>query len=260
MSIHVSNFTHVEVFFEDESRGKIRDGIVSWQRPSVYHYRTKRENGTYATDLNIYIVPVKAGRSRVMFTSRFMPWLPTWLTHAASNRFLNTDIWLHDSEIAARSRSTKSLNYIYGSQSDLGVRAYRQWWMKQGFSAAPPNTFGPSSPEDLKPMTRQQQIDPWEYHTKHCSSCRRSLKTMKRVQLGGLFASIASAILLRNSPIRAALVAATALYVRFLATQAATALEGNPYPSGVSDRSPAHEENYEDISFGNRIRAKLGRK
>lgn len=83
---------------------------------------------------------------------------------------------------------------------------------------------------------------------------------MKRVQMGGLFASIASAVLLRNSPVKAALAAATALYVRYLARQAATALEGNPYPSGVADRSPAHEENYEEISLSNRIRVKLGRK
>jgi len=233
---------------------------VSWQRPSVYHFRTKRDNGTYGTDLNIYIVPVKAGRSRVMFTSRFLSGIPTWLTHAASNRFLNTDVWLHDAEIVARSRSTRNLNYIFGSQSDMGVRAFRQWWLKHGFSSAPPNTFGPSSPEDLKPMTRREQIDPWEYHTKHCSSCRRALKMMKRVQMGGLFASIASAVFLRNTPIRAALAAAAGLYVRYLAMKTATAVEGNPFPSGVADRSPAHTENYEEISLGNRFRVKLGRK
>lgn len=235
-------------------------GIVSWQRPSVYHFRTKRDSGAYETDLNIYIVPVKAGRSRVIFSSRFLSWTPTWLTHAASNRFLNTDIWLHDAEIVARTRSTKALNYIFGSQSDMGVRAFRQWWLKQGFSSAPPNTFGPSSPQDLKSMTRREQIDPWEYHTKHCSSCRRALKVMKRVQWGSLFVSIASAVLLRNTPVRASLAAGLALYVRYLALRTATAVEGNPYPSGIADRSPAHIENYEGLSFGNRLRVKLGRK
>ena len=169
-------------------------------------------------------------------------------------------MWLHDAEIVARTRSTKALNYIYGSQSDLGVRAFRQWWMRQGFSSAPPNTFGPSSPKDLKPMTRREQIDPWEYHSKHCSSCRRALKVMKRVQVIGLFASIASAIFLRNAPVRAVLAAALGLYVRYLAGKTATAVEGNPYPSGVADRSPAHAENYDQLTVGNRFRVKLGRK
>lgn len=109
-------------------------------------------------------------------------------------------------------------------------------------------------------MTRREQIDPWEYHTKHCSSCRRALKVMKRVQMGGLFASIASAVLLRNSPVRAALTVAAALYVRYLAMKTATAVEGNPFPSGVADRSPAHTENYEEITLRNRLRVKLGRK
>lgn len=194
-----------------------------------------------------------------MFSSRFFPWLPTWLTHAASNRFLNTDVWLHDAEIVARTRSDKA-PYIFGSQSDMGVRAFRQWWLKQGFSSSPPNTFGPSPPEDLKPMTRREQIDPWEYHTKHCSSCRRSLKAMKRIQRGSLFASIASAVLLRNAPVRACLTAGIALYIRHLTMKTATALEGNVFPSGVADRSPAHIENYEELSFGNRLRVKLGRK
>ena len=235
-------------------------GIASWQRPSVYHFRTKKGGGAYQTDLNIHIIPVYAGRARVIFSTKFFNWVPTWLQHAASNRFLNTDAWLHDAEYTARSRSTRRLNYVFASQSDTGVLAFRQWWSKHGFSNAPKNTFGPSSVEDLSIMSRREQINPWEYHSKQCSSCRGSLEVMKKVQAGGIVTSLASAIFLRNCPVRAAVVAALGLYASHIATKAATVIEGNPFPSGYADRSPAHQENYEQVTLVQRIRKKILRR
>lgn len=231
-------------------------GVTSWQRPSVYHFRTKAEdsNSTFRTNLNIHIIPVQAGRSRVIFSSNLLPWLPTWLAHAASNRFLNTDAWLHDAEFVARSRSSRNLAYIYASNSDLGVRAFRQWWSKHGFSTAPPNTFGPASKEDLTLLSRRELVDPWEYHSKQCSSCRRALKLMKKVQAGSLLATVASIVLLRDWPVRAVAMAAVGMYVNSMATKTATVIEGNPYPSAISDRSPAHVEDYEQKKLGQQLR------
>jgi hypothetical protein len=236
-----------------------RSGIVSWQRPSVFHFRTKNEtDSTFRTNLNIHIIPVQAGRSRVIYSSPFAS-IPTWLSHAAGNRFLNTDVWLHDTEIVARSRTSRS-PYIHASQSDLGARAFRQWWSKHGFSTSPPNTFGPASPEDLTQMSRRELIDPWEYHSKHCSSCRKALKVTKKVQAGSLFATIASVVFLRKWPVRAVAMVAIGLYVNFMAEKTATVIEGNPYPSGISDRSVAHEEDYEQVTLGQRLRTKFARR
>ena len=60
--------------------------------------------------------------------------LPTWLTHAASNRFLNTDTWLHDAERFAR-RGGGKLKYKAPTTSDMGPTVFRQWWEKQGMAA-----------------------------------------------------------------------------------------------------------------------------
>jgi hypothetical protein len=77
----------------------------------------------------IYVVPIQAGKTRVLFQSPAPKWLPTWLSHAASNRFLNTDVWLHGVERKVRSMGqnvdVKDL-YVRASTSDLGVTAFRR--------------------------------------------------------------------------------------------------------------------------------------
>ena len=120
------NFTHVEVSFKDVIRNKARDGIVSFQRPFYYHFRTRKDDGNFRTNLNILIAPIQAGRSRVFLSSIAPNWVPRWLAHAGSNRFLNTDVWLHDAELVARSDPSGQLNYVYASSSDKGPAVFRK--------------------------------------------------------------------------------------------------------------------------------------
>lgn len=104
-------------------------GVVSFQRPSYYHFRTKEPDGEYKKRLMIYVVPIQAGKSRVIFRNAGPKWLPTWLAHAGANRFLNTDIWLHAVERRLRSKGQDvDVNdlYIMASSSDLGVKAFRK--------------------------------------------------------------------------------------------------------------------------------------
>lgn len=63
-----------------------------------------------------------------MFESPAPKFIPTWLSHGGSNRFLNTDTWLHDAEIRARAKPDKDLNdiYVMGSSSDFGVKMFRK--------------------------------------------------------------------------------------------------------------------------------------
>ena len=208
----------------------------------MYHFRTQISNTSdYSTNLNIHIVPIEAGRSRVLFGSVVFEWLPTWLKHAASNRFLNTDVWLHNAEYQARMRSSKYSPYLFPTQSDIGVKAFRQWWSRHGFSTAPINTFGPAAFESLKLLDRAQQIDPWKHHSKQCAPCRKALKAFQRVKVCGLAGAIVSAIVLRRWPVPAIAMVALCLFVRHLSIQLATIIEGNPHPSGYADRSPAHQ-------------------
>jgi hypothetical protein len=179
-----------------------------------------------------------------MFGSVTFDWLPDWLRHAASNRFLNTDVWLHNAEYQARMRSSKYTPYLFATQSDTGVKAFRQWWSRHGFSTAPPNTFGPAAFESLKILDRSDQIDPWKNHSKQCASCRKALRVFQRIKGAGLASSIVSAIVFRRWPVLALFTVGLSLWIRHLSIQIASIIEGNPHPSGYADRSPAHQEQY----------------
>jgi len=90
----------------------------------------------YRVNLGIFVVPVSAGKSRVMFQSLVGAKIPTWLSHAGTNRFLNTDVWLHEAEIEARRRSEEVEDYVYASKSDFAPNTFRKWWNEFGFSKA----------------------------------------------------------------------------------------------------------------------------
>jgi len=283
MSDIASNFTHVVVGFKDITRKRPRDAYASFQRPCFYHYgeyvknTNEKEGGQGEQEIQgevdekmtqprlcIWIAPVEAGKCRVFFESPPIK-LPTFLLHAASNRFLNSDTWLHDAEREVVNRkqqilsSTSSANakndktrmklaqmdYVYASQSDTGVSAFRKWWMKHGMADAPPNTFAMATMEQLGPrsLPRREQIDPWESHTKHCSTCRMTLVRMKKSQKILLFLSIASGFFSGGRPTsisRSIIGLASAgmfLYGNMFLKKLATVMEGNPEISQVSDRS-----------------------
>jgi phenylpropionate dioxygenase-like ring-hydroxylating dioxygenase large terminal subunit len=298
MSEISSNFTHVAVGFKDVTRKRPRDAYASFQRPSFYHYgeyditrqEEEEEEGnqqqqqqqgesttpssmstttttTVATKtrqpkLCIWITPIEAGKCRVFFQSPPIR-VPTFLLHAGSNRFLNSDTWLHDAEREVVKRKQElsatannddkkrmklaQMDYIYASQSDVGVSVFRKWWIEHGMADAPPNTFAMATMEQLGPksLSRREQIDPWENHTKHCSTCRKTLGTIKRSQKVLLFLSIASGILtggrtsLQRPPIIGLVSAGIFLYGHMFLKKLATVMEGNPEVSNVPDRSSA---------------------
>jgi hypothetical protein len=209
----------------------------------MYHFRVKDNNSSsYRTGLNIHIVPVEAGKTRVFFASMFLDLIPDWLRHAASNRFLNTDAWLHNAEIQTRIRSSKFTPYVYATEADTSVRAFRQWWSRHGFSTSPPNTFGPAAADALILLDRRQQIDPWQHHSRQCASCRKALKLFQRIQFGGLLSAFLCTLLLRQRPMLATIAVAASLFVRHFAISLRTIIEGNPHPSGYSDRSVAQND------------------
>lgn len=241
----VSNFTHVEVSFKDESNKVARDGVLSFQRPGHYHFRTRRDDGQMKPNLKMHIVPIKAGYSRVIYCD-FSKKVPKFLLHALFNRFLNTDSWLHDAErVSVERRSANvsnkklaGLDYIMVTQSDLGVSSFRKWWMKYWFADSPPHTWSMATPELLGPkLTRSQQIDPWEHHVKTCSHCRKALKWMKRLQGTCILGSLLSVVLYQRIPVLAFALTSLFLYGQHFFKKFATALESNPEKSGIADRS-----------------------
>lgn len=135
------------------------------------------------------------------------------------------------------------MDYQYQSKSDLGVSAFRKWWRDNGMADAPPHTFGMATMDQLGPITlsRREQIDPWENHSKHCSSCRQALQNMKKLQTASLFVALGSVLFGSSQPIFGILGAAIGVLGNRFFKKFATAIEGNPEASGVADRSAAAE-------------------
>ena len=135
--------------------------------------------------------------------------------------------------------SLLGLNYVQSSNSDLGPSLFRRWWHEQKLSSSPPDFFGPASQFDQRPLTRAEQIDPWNSHSKHCSHCRKALTTMKRLQKALIAGASSLAILLRNKPIIAILVVCVSVAANSFLKKFMTVIEGNPNPSEIGDRSVA---------------------
>lgn len=200
MKLLVSNETHLEVSFEDKVRNKSRSGIVSYQRPASYHFRTlqpaKKEGlmtgPVWKKNLQLYAVPVEEGKSRVFIKSPFKrSFLPVWAIHAMSNRFLNTDAWLNVAEHNIDSFTVlPDYNLV---SSDLGIIHWRLWWKKWGQYNSPRGTFGKSM--NTKKLKWHEMIDTWDSHTRFCKVCKASLKRyrwLKRFSNIGIISGIFS--------------------------------------------------------------------
>lgn len=243
----VSNFTHVEATFKDKTRGRARDAYASFQRPSFYHYGEFQE-GKRSPRLKIFVAPIEAGKSRV-FLYAMTNKIPIFLLHAGSNRFLNSDSWLHDTErevirrkeAGVAENKIANLDYIYASKSDLGVSLFRKWWLENGMASSPSHTFAMASMKDLSAaaLLRSEQIDPWENHAKHCSHCRKSLKKLKIGQAICLVLAVMNPVLIRSQPIAAIAGSGLFLFARNFLKKTATVIEGNSERSLIDDRSAA---------------------
>ena len=263
MKVSANNFTHFECDYRDICRGKQREGVLSFERPAFYHFRTRTPNTTdaYKPNLLIFTSPIEEGKCRVFIPDFRLKMFPKWLMHLGTNRFLNSDTWLHDAERSARimnginqqhgpvavgaaragRKSTNELNYISASKSDLGPIAFRKWWITHGLATAPPNTFGPASASSLSmhALNRAEQIDPWLYHAKNCASCRRALRQMRGMQNVVIEWSAIGAIMLQRRPPLAIALVFAGVYAHSFLRKLATTIEGNTHRAEIDDRSVA---------------------
>jgi phenylpropionate dioxygenase-like ring-hydroxylating dioxygenase large terminal subunit len=186
------NTTHLEIGYQNNINGKPpRDGIVSFTAPFYFHYRTKNPvEKLYSKTMNALLIPVSPGSCRLFLDippiRKFNGKIPQWLLHTKSNDFIDTDVWVHDQERTQRSGINSFLpqnteqddtislvgkKYVLTTQSDTSSRAWRIWWSKHMVESP---VFGePKVP--LTWISRESQLDRYENHAKHCSSCRGAL-------------------------------------------------------------------------------------
>lgn len=205
----------IEVAFQDVVRGKRRDSILGFTPPCYFHYRQKDpKTGEYVKKLIALVVPVSPGRCRIFTSIPPVPIkLPKWLLHFMSGKFLDSDIWLHDCEVAFRLRhsnayyqamgveqsDSKNEKYYMPTESDTSVKAYRQWWAKH-LSLSP--VFGPYS--DPKYIPIENQLDRFQSHSKHCGFCQDALRKANLVKSASPVVALTVIALTNSFPARIA--------------------------------------------------------
>ena len=226
----IDNATHVELAYQDVIRGKPRDGVVSFIAPCYYHFRTKSPaTGAWSIGLLVLVAPMSPGKTRIFLElpalRRVAKWVPTWLSHTFSNRFLDSDIWVHDQERAQRGHGGNAFvadekvsgdvgrKYVMPTASDAGTRLWRQWWRRH---LAESPVFGEPR-RRLAWLSRAEQLDRYEAHVKHCKHCLGALANAQRAKALAPFASL---LLLALAP--SALLRVLAVAVGFAADHIAT--------------------------------------
>lgn len=173
----------VEISFYDRIMGKMRSGIVSFTSPCYYHFRVEDETGNYKIQLMVLITPVSPGMTRVHLAfigGRSFDVLPKWISHSFSNRFLETDIWLHDCELQA-SKSNKDAidSYYLPTSSDIGPKIWRKWWSKH-MSSIP--AYESNLDRPLRALTPIQQRERVHSHINKCTDCQKMLRRSKQLK------------------------------------------------------------------------------
>jgi hypothetical protein len=148
---------------------------------------------------------------------------------------------VHGAEISIRQKQLAAAQvqpkYIYATSSDTSVRAWRSWWTKYGLSAAPPHTFGPASPANLRLMDRYELSDAWRHHARSCAKCRGALRRIRLVGRAGTTVVWAALALFRKNWVLACVLGLLGAAAKWVATWLARELEGPSSRSEVLDRS-----------------------
>lgn len=187
--------------------GKPRKDMVTFIPPVHYFFQDNHtRDGSYETKLMISAVPISPGRTRLFLTAPYKPFwrnlLPKWMAHAAFNRFLESDIWVHDIENFIRKphnvfalvrnntsikpkddsilgeRSQTEPRYGVVTSADRGILHWRRWWKRNLASVSP--IFAAAHEADLQSLTpyarRERMLD----HIRYCKHCQQALSRVKK--------------------------------------------------------------------------------
>eukprot|EP00898_Chlorokybus_atmophyticus_P005803 jgi/Chlat1/6223/Chrsp44S05819 len=148
----------------------------------------------------LYYTPISVGRSRVFvldsipYTTTWWPQqlknlLPRWLEHQQHTGIFTTDDMLlvqQERDLEATNRRKQYLRECYmPAPSDRLCVQYDRWHKMAG----PPQWVG--GPAPLHNDTKEQILDRYHTHTKHCKSCRDALRNVRIAQTTSLAVAFA---------------------------------------------------------------------
>ena len=198
---HSDKFGFEGVWEEGPRKGALGKQYTKFVAPCLmYHDLTSKQFGRTLTV--VYATPIRKGECRLFarfpfkFNSpipRFFIGLsPRWYTHISNNKILEDDqILLHYQERYLESlggSDNYSKAFYLPTKADLYVSELRQWV----------NLYDVDTFKDERyssPLNKEQLLDRYHSHTKHCASCRGALKRVQQFKvLAGAIAIIALAI------------------------------------------------------------------
>ena len=211
---------------EGPRRGKLGSQFTTFSAPGLmWHDLTAKGFGRILTV--VYATPIRRGECRLFarFPFRFESALPArllrlrpqWLQHIGNHTVLEDDqVFLHWQERVLEQRGgseAATRNCFLATSADRYVRALHDW---QNRYAGEP-FLGQRLPPRL---SRDQLMDRYEAHTRHCRSCSGALRQLQRFnQIGLVLAGLGLALTawMGASPAGAVglLVAAAALGLRW---------------------------------------------
>jgi hypothetical protein len=211
---------------EGPRRGKLGSQFTTFVAPGLmWHDLTAQGFARFLTV--VYATPIRPGECRLFarFPFRFESALPArllrlrpqWLQHIGNHTVLEDDqVFLHWQERVLEQRGgseAATRNCFLATSADRYVRALHDW---QNRYAGEP-FLGQRLPPRL---SRDQLMDRYEAHTRHCRSCSGALRQLQRLnQIGLVLAGLGLALTawMGASPAGAVglLVAAAALGLRW---------------------------------------------
>lgn len=153
-----------------------------------------------------YSIPVDALRARTIGIQTrarrrplLWPMIPRWLDHMRRNALVDGDLMLmrsQERELARMQDSetacpTESWRFYMPTSADRLIVELRKWVRRN-----PPPFLQADSMSDARelqgPLNREQLLDRYESHVRHCSSCRQALRMTEALKFA---ASISRAVL-----------------------------------------------------------------
>jgi phenylpropionate dioxygenase-like ring-hydroxylating dioxygenase large terminal subunit len=192
---------------------------ITFEPPCHLEYAISFGNEGQQVGLVTYCIPVAPGKSRIVaqFPRNFAKTLyrltPRWWEHIKTrNQVLDGDmVLLHQQEYFLQQKQQQASwqnAYKLATSADRVIIEFRKWFDKYCNGQLPWGEVGLAALEkETICDNRQELLDRYRQHTQHCSSCRGTLKTIKRLQwvLLGNFAITISGVAVMPDELRLSL-------------------------------------------------------
>ena len=198
---HADKFGFEGVWQDGPRKGTLGTQYTKFVAPCLmWHDLTSKQFGRTLTV--VYATPMRKGECRLFarfpfkFASPiprfFISLSPKWLTHISNNKILEDDqIFLHYQErylenLGGSDRYSQA--FYLPTKADLYVSELRQWVNLFFADAFKSEKYPPI-------LSKEQLLDRYHSHTKHCASCRGALKRVRQFKtISAAIAIIALAV------------------------------------------------------------------